>query len=41
MILFIGLLLALLLAWAISTYNRLIRLRNQVLTAWSDIDCHR
>lgn len=38
MILFIGLLLALLLAWAISTYNRLIRLRNQVLTAWSDID---
>lgn len=26
------------LAWAIFVYNRLVRLRNQVRTAWSDID---
>lgn len=32
------LLLALLLAWAVWAYNRLIRLRNQVRTAWADID---
>ncbi len=29
---------ALLLAWAIWTFNRLVRRRNQVRTAWSDID---
>ena len=38
-----GLLVALVLvaglvAWAIAAYNRLVRLRNQVATAWSDID---
>lgn len=32
------LLLVLLLAWAVWAYNRLIRLRNQVRTAWADID---
>ena len=31
-------LLAALAAWAIAAYNRLVRLRNQVATAWSDID---
>ena len=30
--------LAALAAWAIAAYNRLVRLRNQVATAWSDID---
>ena len=25
-------------AWAVPAYNRLVRLRNQVATAWSDID---
>ena len=25
-------------AWAVLAYNRLVRLRNQVATAWSDID---
>ncbi len=29
---------AALLAWAVIAYNRLVRLRNQVATAWSDID---
>lgn len=28
----------LLLAWAVWTFNRLVRLRNQVKTAWADID---
>jgi len=32
------LLLALLLTWAVWAYNRLVRLRNQVRTAWADID---
>jgi LemA protein len=32
------LLLAALLAWAVSTYNRLIKLRNQVNEAWAGID---
>ena len=27
-----------LLAWAILVFNRLVRLRNQVRTAWADID---
>lgn len=27
-----------LLAWAVAIYNRLVRLRNQVRTAWADID---
>lgn len=31
-------LVAALAAWAIAAYNRLVRLRNQVATAWSDID---
>src|SRR5690606_25107186 len=31
-------LVAMLLAWAVWCYNRLIRLRNLVKTAWSDID---
>ncbi|NLA68859.1 MAG: LemA family protein [Gammaproteobacteria bacterium] len=26
------------LAWAVAAYNRLVRLRNEVATAWSDID---
>ena len=30
--------LAALLAWAIFAFNRLVRLRNQVRTAWADID---
>ncbi|MBS0457702.1 MAG: LemA family protein [Proteobacteria bacterium] len=29
---------ALLVAWAVWTYNRLVRLRNQVKTAWADVD---
>jgi LemA protein len=29
---------ALLAAWAVFAYNRLVRLRNQVRTAWADID---
>ncbi|MBB6091987.1 LemA protein [Povalibacter uvarum] len=29
---------ALLLVWAVFAYNRLVRLRNQVRTAWADID---
>jgi LemA protein len=29
---------AVLLAWSVITYNRLVRLRNQVRTAWADID---
>jgi len=33
-----ALLLAILLAWAIVVFNRLVRLRNQVRTAWADID---
>ena len=32
------LLLAGLVAWAVLAYNRLVRLRNQVRTAWADID---
>src|SRR5688572_15745811 len=34
----VGLLLLLVLAWAVFAYNRLVRLRNQVRTAWADID---
>ena len=30
--------LALVLAWAVFAYNRLVRLRNQVRTAWADVD---
>lgn len=33
-----ALLLAALLAWAVIVFNRLVRLRNQVRTAWADID---
>ncbi|WP_310231802.1 LemA family protein [Luteimonas terrae] len=33
-----GLLLAALLVWAVIVFNRLMRLRNQVRTAWADID---
>src|SRR5690606_25038601 len=33
-----ALLPAALAAWAVVAYNRLVRLRNQVATAWSDID---
>jgi LemA protein len=29
---------AVLLAWGVMTFNRLVRLRNQVRTAWADID---
>ena len=32
------LLLAVLAAWAMFAFNRLVRLRNQVRTAWADID---
>ena len=32
------LLLAALAAWAMFAFNRLVRLRNQVKTAWADID---
>lgn len=31
-------LLAVLLAWGVFAFNRLVRLRNQVRTAWADID---
>ncbi len=31
-------LLVLLVAWAVFAFNRLVRLRNQVKTAWADID---
>ena len=34
----IGLAAAMLVLWAIFAFNRLIRLRNQVRTAWADID---
>lgn len=37
MIAIVALVLALL-AWAVFIYNRLVRLRNQVRTAWADID---
>lgn len=33
-----GVLLILLAAWGIWAFNRLVRLRNQVSTAWADID---
>ena len=32
------LIVALLVAWLVFSYNRLVRLRNQVKTAWADID---
>jgi LemA protein len=32
------LILAVFTAWAVFSYNRLVRLRNQVRTAWADID---
>lgn len=38
MIVIVCIALALPLLWAVLTYNRLIQLRNQVRTAWSDID---
>lgn len=34
----VALLLAALLVWAVVVFNRLVRLRNQVRTAWADID---
>ena len=34
----IVILLLAVLAWAVFIYNRLVRLRNQVRTAWADID---
>lgn len=34
----IGTALALLVIWAVFAFNRLVRLRNQVRTAWADID---
>ena len=34
----VALLIAALLAWAVVVFNRLVRLRNQVRTAWADID---
>lgn len=36
--LLIALSLLVLLAWAVVAFNRLVRLRNQVRTAWADID---
>lgn len=33
-----AILLAALLAWAVMLFNRLVRLRNQVRTAWADVD---
>src|SRR3546814_1979902 len=33
-----AILVAALLAWAVMLFNRLVRLRNQVRTAWADID---
>ena len=38
MTIFLALLAAAVLAWAVFAYNRLVRLRNQVRTAWADID---
>lgn len=35
---FIALLVLLALIWAVYAFNRLVRLRNQVRTAWADID---
>jgi LemA protein len=32
------LILAVFAAWFVFSYNRLVRLRNQVRTAWADID---
>lgn len=37
-ILLTAVLAAALLAWAVTLFNRLVRLRNQVRTAWADID---
>lgn len=34
----IGLIVLAALAWGLGVYNRLVRLRNQVRTAWADID---
>lgn len=34
----IGVLLTLLVVWGVWAFNRLVRLRNQVSTAWADID---
>jgi LemA protein len=34
----IALLLLALAAWAVTAFNRLVRLRNQVRTAWADVD---
>lgn len=34
----LGFILAAVILWAIWSFNRLVRLRNQVRTAWSDID---
>ena len=36
--LLLAILVAALLAWAVMLFNRLVRLRNQVRTAWADID---
>jgi LemA protein len=38
MTLVVGILALVLGAWALRIYNRLVRLRNQVRTAWADID---
>jgi len=38
MALFLGLLGLVLVFWAVFTFNRLVRLRNQVRAGWSDID---
>lgn len=38
MVVAIVILLLAVLAWAVFIYNRLVRLRNQVRTAWADID---
>jgi LemA protein len=35
---FTALLILILVAWIVFAYNRLVRLRNQVRTAWADID---
>ena len=37
----IGVLVVVVLAWTIWIFNRLVRLRNQVRTAWADIDVQR
>ncbi|HKU14720.1 MAG TPA: LemA family protein [Steroidobacteraceae bacterium] len=34
----VGLILAIIAVWLVFSYNRLVRLRNQVRTAWADID---